>query len=248
MKGKSKAWNKQFVDAEWGFSAAGTPVVALFDPEQHIAKAPLLYNPLLPVIVGLDPGIAGSALVFTQMDTWGRLLVFGELVQAGYGAQRMIDERLKPYVRLRFPNAKLIIAPDPAAANRAQTDEKTVVDIFKRVYEVKYESNNRLPLRLDAIDHFAGRRSEIGPMLLVDPRHCPVLIRALKGGWRYGMDTKKDEMKGPEPEKNRYSHSGDSLGYAARYFHRRTTKELRHMPGQAFIPPRTFGAETYHFR
>ncbi len=78
------------------------------------------FNPLLPLVVGLDPGVTCSAFIFTQMDMWGRLLVFGELVQEGMGASRLIEERLKPYLKLRFPNARVIIAPDPAAANRSR--------------------------------------------------------------------------------------------------------------------------------
>ncbi len=31
-KGKSDAWRKQFIDAEWGFSAAGKPVISSFEP------------------------------------------------------------------------------------------------------------------------------------------------------------------------------------------------------------------------
>ncbi len=32
------------------------------------------------LIVGLDPGLGGTAAIFMQEDTWGRLLVLGELI------------------------------------------------------------------------------------------------------------------------------------------------------------------------
>lgn len=251
-KGKSRSWTKQFIDAEWGFSAAGTPVVSSFEPERHIARQTLKYNPLLPLVVGMDPGFAGSALIFTQMDLFGRLLVLGELVQTGYGAQRLIDERLKPYVRARFPNARLIIAPDPAANNRAQTDEKTVVSIFKKYYEVKVETNNQINQRIGPIDSFMTRSVEAGPAFLIDPMHCPVLVRALKGGWRFAMDTKRDQVKGEDPEKNPYSHPGDALGYAARFHFKKTSRELQTYPDDPSIrpwrPKRDWGAKSYHVR
>lgn len=223
-KGKSLAWTKQFIEAEWGFSIAGTPVVSTFNPELHIAKSKLIYNPALTLVVGFDPGLQGSALIFGQEDAYGRLLVLGELVQSNYGADRLIRDRLKPYLRVKFPGARVVIAPDPAAGNRAQTDEKSVADRFKKHFEVKIETNNRLPLRLDAIDHYATRLTEAGPALLIDPRECPILVRALKGGWRYVLDTKRDTIKSPEPEKNAYSHPGDGFGYLSRYFHRLTEK------------------------
>ncbi len=250
-EGKSDAWVKQFIDAEWGFSVSGRPVVPSFNPELHIAKSPLRYNPLLPLVAGLDPGLAGSALIFGQEDLHGRLNVLAELVQSGMGATRIINERLKPFHRLHYPDAKLLIAPDPAAAIRAQSDEKTVVDIFRRFYDVAVESNNRLPLRLDAIEHFTTRLTDVGPALQIDPANCPTLVRALKGGWRYEIDKKRgDEVKGAEPEKNPYSHPGDAFGYLSRYFHRRTLREERYSPtpgGKRFVPPRKFGP-SYHWR
>jgi hypothetical protein len=250
MKGKSEAWVKQFIEAEWGFSIAGTPVVPTFKSDLHLTKRSLIVNPHLPIVVGMDPGLGGSAMIFGQQDMAGRLNVFGELVQAGYGAQRLISERLKHYIRRRFPENKLIIAPDPAAANRSQTDEKAVIDEFRRHFEVKIETNNRLPLRLDAIDHFSSRLVEGGAALQIDAKECPVLVRALKGGWRYAMDKKRDIIKGADPEKNAYSHPGDAFGYLCRYFHRQTEREMRYSGtsgARPFVPPRSFGA-AYHFK
>lgn len=249
VKGHSEAWCKQFLEAEWGFSIAGQPVITTFKSHLHISHARLPFNPLIPLVIGLDPGLAGSALIFGQQDFHGRLLILGELIQSNFGAQRLIRDRLKPYLRRRFPNAtRIIIAPDPAAMQRTANDERTVVHEFGRHYDIKVETNNRLPLRIDAIDHFTTYLTDVGPALQIDEHECPVLIRALKGGWRYEMDQKKDQMKGPDPEKNKWSHAGDAAGYLARYWHRLTLKEQRYShvgtdgkPRPAFVPPRSFG-------
>ena len=221
-KGKSKAWIKQYIEAEWGFSIGGTPVIASFVPELHIAKAELRYNPRLRLIIGVDPGLGGSAFIFMQQALDGRLYVLGELVQRGIGVERLIKERLRPYLRERFPGARVVIAPDPAAAIRSGNDEKTSVMILKREFPgcVSVESNNRLPLRVNAIDHFCNTLCLGQPALQIDPVHCPVLIRALKGGWRFELNIKKDEFKGADPEKNPWSHPGDAFGYGCRYYHR----------------------------
>jgi len=252
-KGKTEAWVKQFLEAEWGFSISGQPVVATFKADIHVAapaKAPR-FNRNLPMIIGFDPGIGGSAAILGQQDLHGRLLVLGELVQSGYGADRFVRELLKPYLRRRFPELDLknvIIAPDPAAGNRTGGDEKTVVDILKRYFRVQIETNNRLPLRLNAIEHFTTRLVDLGPALVIDPKECPVLVRALKGGWRYALDRKRDIIKGAEPEKNAYSHPGDSFGYLCRYFHRQSEREERYSGYQkAFKPPLTWGGG-YHAR
>jgi len=242
-KGKSLGWVKQFIDAEWGYSAEGTPVVPTFNPAMHLSKGPLKFNPGLDLIICLDPGLAGSAMVFGQEDLNGRLIVLGELCQSNMGSTRLVQERLKPYLRARFTGARVIIAPDPAAANRGPNDEKTVVDEFKKHFDVSCESNNRLPLRLNAIEHFTTRLTGVGPALLVDGEQCPNLVRALKGGWRYVID-RKNGMSKAEPDDNPWSHVGDGFGYLARYFHRQFERESR---SAKFIIPQ-FKNPGYHYR
>jgi len=248
-KGKSEGWIKQFIEAEWGYSAEGKPVVPSFDRTLHVHRRPLEYDPHLPLVAGFDPGIGGSAMIFGQEDLHGRLRVLGELIQDGMGAKRMIEERVWPYMRRRFPGAQLIIAPDPAAASRSPTDEQTVVQVFRRYFEVQVESNNRLPLRLEGIESFTTRLTDVGPALLIDPEECPTLIRALGGGWRYALDKKYGTIKSADPEKNDYSHPGDAFGYLCRFFHKQSLRGRA--AGRAgtstFKPPQSFGA-AYHFR
>jgi hypothetical protein len=248
-KGKSEAWIKQFIDAEWGFSVSGKPVIQSFRSALHVSKRPLIYNKHLPLVVGFDPGLAGSALIFGQEDQRGRLLVLGELVQSGYGAERLISERMKPYIRQHFPEASVIVAPDPAAASRSQRDEKPVIDAFRKHFTVKIETNNRLNIRIDAIDHYACMLIEGEPALMIDERMCPILCRALKGGWRYAMDTKKDMIKTPDPEKNQYSHPGDAFGYFCRFFHRQALRDMRSTGpnNKTFSPGRQY-TSAYHMR
>ena len=123
-----------------------------------------------------------------------------------------------------------------------------MVNIVREFYPVVVESNNRLPLRLDAYDYFCGRLTDEGPAFLVDAEMCPVLIRALKGGWRYELNARKgDTIKGGEPEKNAYSHPGDAGGYLARYFHKLAEREIKHqLPTSVRIAQTQSGG--YHAR
>lgn len=248
-KNKTTAWVKQFIESEWGFSVSGKPVVPSFQPGIHISKTKLVYNPNLPLVIGYDPGFAGSALMFGQEDLHGRLLVLAELVQVNYSTERLVVEKLKPFLRTYFPNAHVIIAPDPAAANRAQNDAKTSVDTLKKHFEVKVEQNNRFPLRLNAIEHYTSRLTDAGPALVIDGTRCPMLVRGLKGGWRYVIDQKKETVTNAEPEKNKYSHPCDAFGYLCRFYHRLTEREMRYggVGGKKFTPPRSF-SPSYHMR
>jgi hypothetical protein len=242
---KSEAWVKQFLEAEWGFSIAGKPVVPTFRADTHVARRRLNYDPLLDLVIGFDPGIGTSALVFGQQDLNGQLRVLAELVQSGYGAERLVRERLKPFLMSRFPEANVTIAPDPQAGARNATDENTIVKVLKKYYPVSIESNNRLPLRLDAIEHFTTRLTQVGPALIIDPTSCPVLVRGLKGGWRYIVDAKR-EVEKPEPDKNLYSHPCDAFGYLCRHYHRGAEREAQFGPA-GFKPPRQHTG-AYHVR
>ena len=254
-KNKSEAWIKQFIEAEWGFSVSGKPVVGSFNARVHLSKVRLTYSPNLQLVGGYDPGLAGAAMVFGQQDLEGRLHVLGELITSGLGATRFINERLRPYLMREMPGletGRFTIAPDPAAANRSPNDESTILDTLKRHFPVSIESNNRLPLRLDAIDHFTTKMAYGMPGLVIDEVACPILVRALKGGWRYPLDA-KEQIKGgsnAQPEKNAYSHPGDGFGYLCRYYHRQAVKNERYGNGTtpAFTPPRSFGGSSYHQR
>jgi hypothetical protein len=240
-KGKTPQWVMQYIEGRWGYSLDGKPVIPTFKHDIHVAKQSLHANPHLPLVIGFDPGVS-SAMIVGQMDLNGRLVVLDELVQQDYGAERLCADRLKPLLKARYAGYEVIISPDPAAKSRVQTDEKTVVDVLKSAknkafWSVKFppgsEDNNRLQIRLDAIEHFTTRLTAEGPALLIDPS-CKVLIRALTGGWRYSVGKKQE--RSAAPEKNAYSHPGDAFGYLCRYV---TAADARAARGNAatFRPP-----------
>ena len=218
-KGKTAAWIGQYLDAEWGFSASETPVLKSFNPKIHIS-ANLKIQPMITIAFGIDPGLAGTAFIFGQEDLYGRLTVIGECGAVGIGMERFIDTVALPYIRTRFRDAELVAAPDPAAGNRAQTDETKVISILKKSFTVKPQWNNRLGVRIDAMDHYTTLLlPDVGPALLVDKVHAPMLCKALAGGWKYEKAKRSsDDTYKPAPEKNIYSHYGDAFSYLCRHY------------------------------
>ncbi len=234
LAGKSDAWIKQFVEAEWGYNVSGQPVVPTFSRELHVSKYPIEPNQNIELIIGYDPGLAGSALIFGQMDLFGRLLVFDEIILQNYGTERMIRDRLLPLIKHKYVGFDVVIAPDPAANSRSMSNETSIVQILKeekwrKYWRVKVDDNNLLSPRLEAIEAFTTKITEKGPALRVDAS-CKVLIRALTGGWRYEKTQKGIEKV--VPEKNEYSHPGDAFGYLCRYHVRYTagkSRRVRHL-------------------
>jgi hypothetical protein len=229
--GKSPQWVNKFIKCMWGYSLSGTPVITTFNAQLHVAQTYLKPNPHLPLVAGFDPGLSGSALIFGQQDLNGRLLVVDELCQRDMGAERIITDRLNPLLKARFNGFEFIIAPDPAADTRSNNNERTIVDTLrdkrKGGFRVAFPDglNNRLPLRIEAIEYFSTRLVQGIPALQIDPR-CKNLIRSLQGGWRYETDRRGKLLK-EEPEKNQSSHPGDGFGYLCRYFQHSAAREAR---------------------
>ena len=195
---------------------SGKPVITTYNPALHASAVPLKFNPQLPLYAGFDPG-KHSAFIFGQLTLDGRLDVLGELISEGFGAERLISERLRPYLRLKFPNLQeFILAPDPASKQKAQTDERSVMDVFKKEkFTVDYvDDNNRLIKRIEGIENFTTRLVPGGPALRIAPE-CVTLKRALTSGWRYSVA--KNGNTSVEPEDNAYTHPGDAFGYLCRY-------------------------------
>lgn len=212
MEGKSDEWIRQYIMVEWGYSLSGAPVYPAFDHKVHVANEPLPVNKHLPLVIGFDAGLTPAA-VFGQMDLHGRVLTLDELVSHDMGAERFCRTMLIPLINARFRGVKEIyLVGDPAMVQRAQSNEKSVMDILEAEldFPVDIASSNSLVDRIGAVERQLTQLTPVGPALLVDPR-CKVLIRGYRTGYVYRINTKG--VKEAKPEKNDYSHPHDANQY-----------------------------------
>lgn len=221
----------------YGRSNAGRPVFPMFNENIHVSCKPLIPNPLLPLYIGFDPGMS-SGLTFGQMSLHGQLMVFDALSTSDMGTQRLIAEKLNPLLRSsKYREIKdVVVLPDPAANIRSNIDESTVVDMLKKSgFDVKFvDQNNQLLPRLEAVEYFLTRVTEVGPALLLDHEGCRPLIRALAGGYRYPKSTPSiDKIV---PEKNEDSHVADSFQYLAKYVKHNEYREAKRKNRRFTIP------------
>jgi hypothetical protein len=207
-QGRSEEYIRVFIDGQYGLSSAGTPVYKYFKPDYHMAKSSLrpFLNGVRPLVVGMDLGLTPAAVIGQQCPR-GRALILDEAVSFDMGAQRFIRTVLKPLLYERFPGAPIIVVVDPAGVQRAQTDERSVVDIIKAEgLKVIPAKTNLLPPRLNAVDEYLMRQVDGDPAFVVDPR-CYQLKAAMMGGYRY-------KPKGDNAiEKNKASHVAEALQY-----------------------------------
>ena len=207
-QGRSEEYIRVYIDGEYGLSSAGMPVYKYFRPDYHMAKQKLrpISNGVRPIVVGMDLGLTPAAIL-GQQDPRGRALILAECVSFDMGIQRFVRTMLKPLIYERFGGAPIMIVTDPAGIQRAQTDERSAVDIIKaeglRVIPAK---TNNISARINAVDDFLMRQVDGDPAFLVDPG-CTQLKAAMMGGYRY-----KPKGDG-DIDKNKHSHVAEALQY-----------------------------------
>jgi hypothetical protein len=207
-QGRSEEYVRVYIDGEYGLSSAGMPVYKYFRPDYHMAKERLrpIINGVRPIVIGMDLGLTPAA-VLGQQDARGRAMILGECVSFDMGIQRFIRTMLKPLLYERFPGSPVLIVTDPAGVQRAQTDERSAVDIIKaeglRVIPAK---TNNISARINAVDDFLMRQVDGDPAFIVSPE-CTQLKAAMMGGYRYKP---KGDM---DIDKNKHSHVAEALQY-----------------------------------
>lgn len=213
MEGKTEDWIAVYVDGKWGRSLSGVPVFRSFNRDVHVARNEI--KPLgstSPLIIGVDCGLTPAATI-GQLMYDGRLVGYNALISEGMGALRFIREKLKPLLANKFPGYQAVVIIDPAATQRAQTDETTVRDIYKAEgFAVKPARSNAIAARLAAVEKFLTRTVDGKSGILLCPVGCAPLIQALGGKYRYKTSTKGETADTPD-KTHPWSDVADSLEY-----------------------------------
>lgn len=241
-QGKSDEWVDVYVHGKFGRSLSGKPVFQCFDRARHVAKEPP--NILsAPVIIGVDAGLNPTA-VLGQLVYDGRLLVHDSITgsEGGMGALRFIREKLKPLLVNKYRGKDCVVVIDPAAYQRAQTDERCVADIFKAEgFTVIPARTNTISARLAACESFMTRSVGDKAGLLISPA-ADGLIKALAGKYRYKVNTKGETDDKPE-KSHPFSDYADSFQYLSLHAdgggifgraHETNRRETRKIPAGAW--------------
>ena len=197
--------------------ASGLPVYAdSFSRELHVAASALAAYPDRPIYRGWDFGLSPSC-VWVQVDPMGRVNVLGELVtwDGRSEMKQMGLERFIPGVLLRsnedWPNHDYKDKADAAGWQRAQTDERTCVQIMHgfgihpTAGLVAFEARRRAVVGI--LDKMVGGR----PALAISPT-CQMLIEGFQGAYRYEEIGETGEYR-KVVEKNAWSHPMNALEY-----------------------------------
>lgn len=200
-EGKTEDWVAVYIHNEFGKSLAGEPVFRAFNRESHLAKEtlrPMASFDASTLLIGVDAGLTPAAVI-GQVIFDGRLLIYDSLTSDGMGALRFIREKLKPLLAEKFPGARALVIIDPAAKQRAQTDERSVLDIYKEEgFQVQTARTNSVSARINAVDRLLTRTVDGKPGILFCPGNNKVLVSGLGGKYRYKINTKGERDEKPE--------------------------------------------------
>jgi hypothetical protein len=221
LNGKDSDWTRRYVHAEYGSDPSGLAVFRqTFKQSFHVVPDTLLI-PGYPLIIGQDFGRNPWSLI-CQADHLGRLIVHEEVAATNMGLEKQINEQLKPLLLSdRYLGFKVALVGDPAGVAKGTIAEESSFDALKRMGLPSFPApTNDIDPRLRAVEALLARQSMGGPALMINGPKCPMLVRALGGGYRF-TKTKLGALR-TVPEKNDkegYSHVVDCLQYACLVVH-----------------------------
>lgn len=199
----------RLVNGEWGSSFSGSPVYREFRQGWHTHDNLMKdYDRSSPLFRFWDFGYNRPACIWAQLDWQGRLLSLRELIGHQEEASAFA-RRAKAVTASEFPHAsKLLDFGDPAVRQKKDTGQALAV-LAREGILVRYKIRGAgsVKLTLDLVRRLLATTVMGEPLLVFDRRHCPVLIDALKGGYRMTDD-------GTEPFKDGfYEHVADAFRY-----------------------------------
>jgi hypothetical protein len=133
-------------------------------------------------------------------------MILDEVVAFDMGVQRFLRDKLKPLLFQKYGAHNIMIITDPAGVQRAQTDERSAVDIIRQEkLPVRPARTNAIHDRIAAVDAYLTRHVDGESSFLISPT-CTRLKAALMGGYQY-------HKKAERIDKNKHSHVAEALQY-----------------------------------
>lgn len=219
--GKEDWWVKRFVENKFGYSRSGKPVYTRFNPDVHVARAALKYDPKRLMVFGLDAQRDACA-VAQQKTMLGQLRWLREFIPPVRMGAKQFGKWLASEIAMAYPDLGAFeFSLDPSGFDPNGIDDDFVwAEVFGRAFGlgdewsdyVKPAATNYLEPRIEVV---ASALAETDGFLLC-PENCQGLQRAFNSGYRYGDGkTHGDAVLTGDPIKNEWSHRMEAGQYGA---------------------------------
>jgi len=213
IKGKPQDWIDVMIRCKFIPLSHGKPVYPEYNDRFHCVEHHKLAPPdkLLPLVIGGDNGRT-SAILIGQVDKFGRLVVFDELISDDIGSAEF-GNIVANHLTANYEGFKHEIYLDPAANSRTQLDDRTQVMVWRNAgLSVRTASTNKPSVVIEAVKKKLNTIIQGFPSLVVSDK-CTHIRKALAGSYQYKRVNVSGERYAEAPDKNSYSHVADALAY-----------------------------------
>lgn len=214
MDGRDTEFSAVHVESQWGSSNAGQAVFRRsFNAPVHARVLQQTTNPHRPIMVAMDFGRTPCALI-TQLDVFGRLIVYKEVTSEDMNLNQFVSEKLMPVLNTPpFFGRTIFVVGDPAGNQKTQLSDENCFTTLASYGLLAYPANtNDVAKRLLAVEKMLLKFPAGEPGIQIDRANCPTLIAAMGNKYRYRK--KKDGQLEELPEKlHPWSDICDALQY-----------------------------------
>lgn len=195
----------------------GRAVYTDFNQSLHVSRVPVRPEPGVPLLLGWDFGLTPACILAQLVGR--QLKILHEFVESNGSITKLapvvLNHLRTNYLPWLHGDNKLIFYVDPAGFQRAQTDEKTCVDVLREVFgpgvslqpgPVAWEARRK------SVEEYLIRTYGEGPGLVISET-APILIEGFNGGYQYPEKALEVEPAKLRPVKNKFSHPHDALQY-----------------------------------
>jgi hypothetical protein len=213
-EGKSKDYVDVMYKVKFIPLQTGKPVYPEYNDQLHCIDESNIAKPTtsLPLICAADNGRT-SAFLIGQQDTFGRIVVFDELVSHDIGSIEF-GEQCSAYMKANYPEYKLTSWLDPWASNsRTQLDNRTQFKEWNKLGLKCRLSHTKHPsIMVEAVKRKLSTMSQGFPNLIISTK-CKMLRKAMNGSYQYKRVNVSGDKYADKPDKDAYSHVANTLEF-----------------------------------
>ena len=202
----------RLVEGHWGAVFEGDAVLREFKRHLHMRRGLFAerFDIHAPLLRFWDFGYRRPYVVWAQLDFQGRLLHFKEFMGENIEIAPFI-EQVRTREKLWFPgHSDFMDYGDPAARQKKDTGSTLTVLADKGIH-LRFKVGATIEEGLGTMRVWLERIIDGEPAILYDEEGCPILTRALSGGYHYD---KTDETMSKKPVKDGfYDHPVDADRY-----------------------------------
>ncbi len=204
-------WINRYIEGNWGVILTGQKVYPEFGTDFHVVDE-YKFDKNLPIVRGWDFGLTPSC-VFMQLGGNQKLTVFDELQEFNMGVERFRDKVIT-HCNMEYPGRRFFDYADPAGWKRAETDEKTCIQILANRGIYPQQGEVTFVSRREAVAAYLNKMVQGKPAFQIVKKKCPMLFNGFVGAYCYPDKVIVRQGNNARPTKNEYSHCHDALQYA----------------------------------